>query len=142
MRREAQAGTDQGEEIRNRELVGHAVRLLADVPNGEDVSSTKESIVGKSVCSARSRGRSAVDTGGLAGLLSAKSSFSALSFWSVGSILSVGSVLSIGSAGSVLSIGSAGSILSIGSAGSILSIGGAGSSPRTDSGEPGPEGKH
>ena len=86
--------------------------------------------------------------GGLAVLLSAKSSFSALSFWSVGSILSVGSVLSIGSAGSVLSIGSAGSILSIGSAGSILSIGsagsilsigGAGASPRTDSEEPGPE---
>jgi hypothetical protein len=62
----------------------------------------------------RSRGRtpSGAVMGRPAGLASAKSLFSVLSFWSVGSTLSIGS------------------------AGSILSIGGAGSSSRTDSDEP------
>lgn len=110
----------------------------------ETLANTEEAAVHKAM---RSRGRtpSGAEMGRPAGLASAKSLFSVLSFWSVGSILSVGSVLSIGSAGSILSIGSAGSILSIGSAGSILSIGsagsilsigGAGSSSRTDSDEP------
>ena len=103
----------------------------------------EESIMGKSRRSRRRR--TPINTGSLAGPLSARSFLSILSFGSVGSILSFGSVLSIGSggsilsigsAGSILSIGSAGSILSIGSAGSILSIGGAGSGPRTDREEP------
>jgi hypothetical protein len=76
------------------------------------------------------RDLASINTGSLAGPLSARSFLSILSF---------GSVLSIGSAGSILSIGSAGSIPSIGSAGSILSIGGAGSSPSTDREEPEPE---
>ncbi len=134
--------------LQRGETAGDAVRLPADGLMSEDVSSTEESIMGKSTRSRRSRGRAPINTGSLVGLLSTSSSFSILSFWSVGSILSFGSVLSIGSAGSILSIGSAGSILSIGSAGStlsvgsagsILSIGGAGSRPRKDRQEPEPE---
>jgi hypothetical protein len=80
LRRGAQAMKGQGEGERNRELVGHTVRLLAEWQKSEIESNTEESIMGKSVRLARGRGRSAVPSGGLAGSLSAKSSFRALSF--------------------------------------------------------------
>ncbi len=76
-----------------------------------------------------------VGKAGIGSAWSVRSLISFASLWSIGSAGSVGSllsfmsVLSIGSSGSILSIGSAGSILSIGSAGSILSIGDAGKSP-------------
>jgi hypothetical protein len=55
----------------------------------------------KPIRSRRSRGRSTIKAGSLAGPFSARSLFSILSFLSVGSILSFGSVLSMGSVGSM-----------------------------------------
>src|SRR5918999_453348 len=114
-------------------VVGGAAKLPRRSRVGEDGARIEEATMGKSARSKRKRALSRAGTGGLAGLLSAKSSLSfrspasLLSALSVGSILSFGSVLSIGSFGSILSIGCTGSILSIGSAGSILSIGSVGS---------------